>query len=160
MKKKILLAVVAALGLTAVAAAILRPDLLSMLGFGPERTVRKRAVAYWEARVANDTSSMATYAHPLQRAQQENTLLVTDAYEITSVRVDGDKATVGIKAKYHLKMPQMKNLERDVVHDDIWVRYKGEWYHDLHPVGLGEVLQRGLGKWKPPTEPAPQGGTK
>jgi hypothetical protein len=156
--KKTVLAVVAALGLTAVAAALLRPDLLSHVGFGPERAVRKRAEGYWDARIENDPKKIAPFVHPLQKAEQENTLLVTQSYEITRVEVNGDQARVGIKAKYRLRLPQMSNIEREVTHDDGWVRYKGEWYHELHPVGLGEVLQQGLGKWKPPVDATPQGG--
>jgi hypothetical protein len=158
LKKKILLATVALLGLGAIAAAYMHPDWLSMLGFGEERAVRKRAEGYWNARIANDAKAMAPFIHPLQKAVQENTLLLTDSYEILGVKVNGNEAKVELKAKYRLKLPQTNKLEREITHEDTWVRYNEEWYHGLHPVGFGEVLQQGLGKWKPPTAPAPESG--
>lgn len=152
-KKKALFGLVLLFGVCSLAVVLSRGG---WIGLGAERAVRKRAVGYWEARLANDAKGMAPYTHPLQKSFQDNTLLVTESYEITGVKVDGDEATVGIKAKYRLKQPLMTKVERDVTHNDKWVRYKGEWYHAPHPVGLGEVLEQGLGKWKPPTEPAPQ----
>ena len=82
MKKKLLLAVVALLGLGAVAAAYMNPSWLSMIGLGPERAVRKRAEGYWNARIENDNKAMAPFVHPLQKAIQENSLLLTDSFEI------------------------------------------------------------------------------
>lgn len=155
MKKKLLLATVALLGLGAIAAAYMNPSWFSILGLGPERAVRKRAEGYWVARVANDNKGMAPFVHPLQKAVQENSLLLTDSFEILGVSVQGDEAKVEIKAKYRLKLPQTSGLEREITHQDTWVRYGGEWYHALHPVGFGEVLQQGIGKWKPPTGPPP-----
>ncbi len=153
MKKKVLLAIVALLGIGALAAAW-----FSMIGFGPERAVRKRAEGYWIARVANDDKAMTPYIHPLQKAVQENKLLLTDSFEILGVTISGDEARVQVKAKYRLKLPQTNKLEREITHEDGWVRYGGEWYHALHPVGFGEVLQQGLGKWKAPTAPPSDSG--
>lgn len=149
MKKKIVVGMLLGFGLCGVAVVLARPD---WVGFGSERVVRKRAEAYWNARVANDLKAQAPYVHPLQKALQDNSILITETYEITGVKVDGDNALVGIKAKYRLKHPLMSKVEREISHDDKWVRYKGEWYHGLHPVGLGETLEQGLGRWKPPTE--------
>jgi len=160
LKKKLLLATVAVLGLGAVAAAYMHPAWLSVIGLGPERAVRKRAEGYWNARVANDAKAMAPFAHPLQQMEQENDLLLTDSFEILDVKVNGEKADVQVKAKYRLKLPQTSKLEREITHQDGWVLYKGEWYHALHPVGFGEVLKQGLGQWKPPTAPPPERGTK
>ena len=158
MKKKLLLTVVALLGLGAIAAAYLDPDWLSVLGLGPERAVRNRAQGYWTARVANDMKAMAPFIHPQQQAVQENSLLLTDSFEIMGVTVNGDEAKVEVKAKYRLKLPQTNKLEREITHEDTWVRFQGEWYHALHPVGFGEVLQQGLGKWKPPANPKRDSG--
>lgn len=159
MKKKLLLAALAILSLGALSTAYLHPNWLSVLGLGPERAVRKRAEGYWNARVANDLKAMAPYVHPLQGAIQENSLLLTDSFEITDVTVDGNSAKVTIKAKYRLKLPKVNKLERELTHEDSWVQYKGEWYHALHPVGFGEILKQGLGKWKPPVDPNPESGT-
>lgn len=152
MKKKIILAVVAALGLTAVAAGLLRPDLLGVFGLGPDRALRKRAEGYWNARMANDPKMLAPYSHPLQKPQQANTMLYTRSFEIKSVTIDGDKAKVAVHAKHTVKLPQGSSFDRELDHEDQWVRYDGEWYRALHPVGLGEMLQHSLGKWKPPSE--------
>jgi len=154
MIKKAILATAAIAGLCAAGTVLLRSEWIP--GRGPESVVRKRAEGYWNARVAGDPKLMAPYSHPFQAAIQENTLLVTDAFEITKVQVDGDKATVGIKAKYHLKMSQMQAINREMESEDHWVRYKDQWYHALHPVGFGEVLAQGIGKWKQPTAPPKQ----
>jgi hypothetical protein len=151
-KKKALFGTVLVFGVCSLAVVLARPQ---WIGLGTERALRKRAAGYWDARLANDMKAMSPYVHPLQKSIQENTILVTESYEITDVKVEGDEAVVGIKAKYRLKEPLMAKVEREVTHDDKWVRYKGEWYHAPHPVGLGEVLQQGLGKWKPPTEAPP-----
>jgi hypothetical protein len=151
-KKKTLIGAVLVFACCSLAVVLARPG---WIGLGPERAVRKRAEGYWDARVAKDLRGLAPFVHPLQRAIQENSILETDSYEITRVQVDGDVAIVGIKAKYRLKQPLVRNIDRELLHDDKWVRYKGEWYHAPHPVGLGEILEQGLGKWKPPKEPPP-----
>ncbi len=153
MKKKVVIGAVVVFGVCSLAVVLARPD---WIGLGADRAVARRAEAYWTARVAGDLKALAPYVHPLQKSIQEDSILVTESYEITDVKVDGDEALVAIKAKYRLKHPMMSKLEREVSHDDKWVRYKGEWYHALHPVGLGEVLQQGLGKWKPPVDPNPE----
>ncbi len=151
-KKKIVIGSALVLSLCGVIVALARPD---WFGRGAETAVRKRAEGYWNARVAGDPKALAPYVHPLQKSIQENSILVTDSYEVTGVKVEGDEALVGIKAKYRLKHPMTSKLERELTHEDKWVRYNGEWYHGLHPVGLGELLRQGLGKWKPPTGPSP-----
>ena len=153
MIKKAILATAAVAGLCGLGAALLRPDWLPF--FGTSHAVRQRAEQYWTARVAGDLKGMAPYVHPLQGAIQENSLLATDQYEITHVEVKGAEATVAVTAKYHLKMSQIKNIDREVTSNDPWVLYQGQWYHALHPVGFGEILAQGLGKWKPPTAPKP-----
>jgi hypothetical protein len=152
--KKIVLVGVVVLGLGGAAAAVARPDWFSFLGLGQERAVRKRAEGYWNARLANDMKAMAPFAHPLQKTLPENKLLTTETYEITDIKIEGDEAMVAVKAKYKLKLGEKLNtVNRELDHQDHWVRYKGEWYHALHPVGLGEILHHGLGKWKPPVDP-------
>ncbi len=152
MIKKAILATTVIAGVCGLGAVLLRPDWLPSAG-GPSKDVRTRAEGYWGARVAGDMKQMAPFMHPLQAAAQDNSMLVTESYEITKVEVNGDNATVGIKASYQVKMAQMSSLKREVTSDDHWVRYQGQWYHALHPVGFGEVLAHGLGKWKPPTAP-------
>ena len=83
MMKKAILATAAIAGLCAVGTVLLRSEWIP--GRGPESVVRKRAEGYWNARVAGEPKLLAEYAHPFQAAMQENTLLVTDAYEITKV---------------------------------------------------------------------------
>jgi hypothetical protein len=153
MIKKAILAAVALAGVCAVGMALLRPEWLPFVG--PSARVRARAEGYWNARVAGDAKALAPFAHPLQKTQPEGSTLATDSFEITSVAVNGDEATVSLKAKYRVRMPQMRNIEREVSHEETWVRYENQWYRALHPVGLGEVLSQGLGKWKPPTEAKP-----
>ena len=154
MKKKILVGAVIVLGLTAVAMVATQPGWLMSLVLGEERAVRKRAEAYWTARQAGDLRAMAPFVHPLQKAVQENDLLETRAFEITGVTVKGDEALVGVKGKFRVKLARTSSADREMTQDDRWVRYKGVWYHALHPVGFGEVLKQGLGKWKEPQAPA------
>ncbi len=158
MKKKLLLVAIAVLGLCAVSVAVLKPGWLGPLGLGEERAVRKRAEGYWNARVAGDLKAIAPYVHPLQKSIQENNVLLTDSFEIAGVTVNGDHATVAVKAKHRVKLARVANVDREMEHEDRWVRYKGEWYHELHPTSFGEILQQGLGKWKPPVDPNPEGG--
>ena len=154
MKKKILVGAVIVLGLTAVAMVASQPSWLTSLVFGEERSVKKRAEAYWTARQAGDLRAMAPFIHPLQKSVQENDLLETRSFEITGITIKGDEALVGVKGKFRVKLARTTSTDRELVQDDRWVRYKGEWYHSLHPVGFGEVLQQGLGKWKGPKNPA------
>ena len=151
MIKKVILATTVIAGLCGVGAVMLHPNWLP--GHGPSSVVRERAKGYWNARVAGDSKQLAPFVHPLQTEAQDNSMLQTESYEITKVEVNGDNATVGIKATYHVKMAQMTSIKREVDSEDHWVRYKDQWYHALHPVGFGEVLAQGLGKWKPPTAP-------
>jgi hypothetical protein len=155
MKKKVLIGGVIVLGLAAGAMMATRTGWLTALVLGEEGAVKKRAEAYWSARVSGDMKAMAPYVHPLQQAVQQNDLLETRSYEITNVKVEGDEALVAIKAKYRVKMARTSSADRELAHDDRWVRYKGVWYHALHPVGFGEILQHGLGQWKAPTTPPP-----
>ncbi len=155
-KRKIavgVLMIAGACGVTAIAAG---SGWLSTLGLGPERAVRARAAGYWNARMTGDLKALAPYVHPLQKSLQENNVLATDSFEITGVKVNGDEATVGVKAKYEVKLGQTSRLGREMAMEDHWVRYKGQWYHALHPTGFGEILRQGLGKWKPPAEPQSQ----
>lgn len=157
MKKRVLVGAVVSLGLCGLIVAAARPE---WFGFGAASSVRARARGYWDARLKGDVQSVAPFVHPLQKAVTDNSVLITEAYEITGVKVEGDEALVGIKAKYRFKSPLMAKMSRDITHQDKWVRYRGQWYHAQHPVGLGEVLEQGLGKWKPAvdttTPPAPQ----
>ena len=149
MKKKVIIGAVLSLGLCGLSVALVRP---SWIGFGEEKTIRKRAQGYWDARVSGELKAIAPFAHPLQKALQDNSVLITESYEITGVKVDGDTASVGVKAKYRLKQAAFAKVTREIALDDQWVRYKGEWYHQVHPVGFSDILMQGLGKWKPPTE--------
>ena len=156
MKKKLLVGSVIVLGLTAVAMVATQPGWLTSLVFGEERAVRNRAEAYWTARQAGDLRAMAPFVHPLQKAVQENDLLETRSFEITNVTVKGDEALVAVKGKFRVKLARTSSADREMDQEDHWVRYQGQWYHALHPVGFGEILQRGLGKWKQPKAPATQ----
>lgn len=151
MIKKAILATTVIVGVCGLGIVLLRPSFLPQ--YGQQNEVRKRAEGYWNARLTGDQKQLVPFIHPLQAALQENTMLVTKEYEITKVEVKGDKATVAIKAKYDLKMAQASSIKREVESNDEWVRYNGQWYHALHPVGFGEVLAQGIGKWKPPTAP-------
>jgi hypothetical protein len=136
----------AVLGLAAVCLALVRPQWVP----GSSSSLRRRAEGYWTARAAGDLKGMSLYAHPDQQPLPSDTLLATTGFEITDVKVDGENGFVSIKAKHRVKLSETNSLERDLVHRDSWVRLDGEWYHALHPVGVGEILSHGLGKWKPP----------
>lgn len=153
MMKKAIFAAAAVAGLCGVGAVLLRPDWLPLLG--TTAAVRARAEGYWNARLTGDPKATAPFAHPFQKAQTASSALATDSFEITGVTVKGDQATVSLKAKYRVQTAQVRNLEREITHEDRWVRYEGEWYRALHPVGFSEVLSHSLGKWKPPTGPKP-----
>jgi hypothetical protein len=152
MKKKILIGALIAVSLAAVAMVATKPGWLTSLVFGEERVVRKRVEGYWTARLAGDLKAMAPYIHPLQKAVQENDLLETRSYEIGDIQIKGDQAMVAVKAKYRVKLARTSSAERELAQEDHWVRYKGQWYHALHPVGFGELLEQGLGRWRPKTD--------
>ncbi|PWB80189.1 MAG: hypothetical protein C3F08_05010 [Candidatus Methylomirabilota bacterium] len=110
-----------------------------------EARLRERAAAYWEARVAGDLITAYQLHEPNFRkkvtltafAQGRGVSTVFD-YEITAVRIEGDKGFVTTKVNYTITHPMLaKPVEprwRDIEEQWRWVN--GEWYRRFRfPMG-------------------------
>jgi hypothetical protein len=93
---------------------------------------------------------MAEFAHPLQSQVVQPGLLVTEGYEIRSITVDGDRATVDVTVRSRLKHPMFSKKEREVRLEQPWVKYRGRWYLEPQPIGLADSIRKRRGTWKPP----------
>jgi hypothetical protein len=165
MKKKTMKLAMLGLGLAAAAGALgwgaTHPEWLGKLGLqSPERTLRSRIDGYWQARVQGDLSQMAQYIHPLQGGVPDPGMLVTESYELEDVQIDGDSAVAMLRVRSRLKHPILSARERDTELQSRWVRYEGQWYQDVSPIGLNQAIKMYNGEWTPPTaaptEPAVQ----
>jgi hypothetical protein len=157
MKKKTVKLATLGLGLAAAVGALgwgaTHPEWLGKLGLqSPERVLRGRINGYWTARVDGDLREMARYIHPLQGAVPDPGMLVTESYELEKVQIEGDTAMAVLRVQSRLKHPILSSRQRDTELESRWVRYKGQWYQDVAPIGLNEAIKMYNGEWTPPTE--------
>ena len=117
---------------------------------GPEGVLKQRITSYWEARVAGDLDGMAQYVHPLQKELTQPGMLVTEAYELRDLTVEGDSAAALVWTQSRLRHPQLSARTREKELRTQWVRYEGSWYRALTPSSIGEAIQYTRGEWTPP----------
>ncbi|MFQ5767233.1 MAG: hypothetical protein ACE5ID_04540 [Acidobacteriota bacterium] len=157
MKRIAMLAVLAVLGGGAAFAWVGGLSWLDSLGLrGDEALLRSRVEAYWQARVEGEMEKQVPYIHPLQKSIPEPGMLITEKAKVLDLRLDGDEAYATVDMTVRLKHAILGNKEREVKLEDKWVRYQGEWYKDVHPVGLTNIIKEAEGKWKNPAEEAKQ----
>jgi hypothetical protein len=108
---------------------------------------------YWEARLKADMQGMADYIHPAQETLPNPGMLVTEAYEIQNLAVDGDAAVATVKLRSRLKHSLFSQMTREVTIQDKWVRYKGQWFKQPSPVTMHDAIKAFRGEWTPPVLP-------
>ncbi len=122
---------------------------------GQDRLVRSRVEAYWQARRAGDLTEMSRYEHPEQQWSADPKMLETAAYEIRSIEIDGEEAVAVVAFTARLKHPQFSRLDREIVANDRWVRYDGDWHREKHPMNIKELLGEARQRLHPSGKPAP-----
>jgi hypothetical protein len=123
---------------------------------GQEKLVESRLKAYWDARVDGDLARMSEFIHPLQEAVPDPGMLVTESYEIADLTVAESVADARLQVKSRLKHPILSSRERDVELVNRWVKYEGNWYVDVTPIGLNDVIKKHKGEWTHPSQQAVQ----
>jgi len=108
---------------------------------GQERLLKGQIEAYWQARIDQDMETMAEFEHPLSDGVADAGMLVTDSYSIDRIEVNGDEALSVVKLVTHIKHPLLSGRTREVNMRDIWVRYEGEWYRDVHPTSFSDIIK-------------------
>lgn len=153
--KKLMIGLVVSLTVGGLAVAALGGmSWLDDLGLrGPERQVRSRMLGYWEARLKADMQGMGEFIHPAQTTLPNPGMLVTEAYEIQDLAVDGDAAVATVKLRSRLKHSLFSQMTREVTIEDRWVRYKGQWFKQPGPVTMYDAIQSHRGRWTPPVVP-------
>jgi len=154
MMKKAAIGLVLVLTLGGAVAAMGGMSWLDSTGLrGQERLLNSRIDAYWDARKGGDIETMAAYIHPLQESVPEVGMLVTEAYELQDLSIDGDRAMSTVSVRSRLKHPIFSSRERTVELKTAWVRYHGKWYKDVTPSTITDAIKQYQGKWTPPTDP-------
>jgi hypothetical protein len=116
---------------------------------GPQRTLERRIVGYWEARMEGNLEQIAQFVHPQQSSVLDPGMLSTEAYEINTISMEGEEATVALTVQSRLKHPIFADRQREVELASKWVRYEGKWYLDIQPVGYHQAIQFYKGQWSP-----------
>ncbi len=118
---------------------------------GEERRVRSRMEGYWQARVAEDVDKMSKYAHPAQPIVPQPGTLITEAFEIEGIALDGERAVATTKIRTHIKHTQFTSKSKEITLEDPWVRFDGTWYREPRPTTLQDMMKSLRGEWVPPT---------
>jgi hypothetical protein len=113
---------------------------------GDDVPLRRRATAYWEARVARSPQVFDFYP-PVElrddlggRPLAEGGNMQFTAFEIEGVQVDGDEATVRVAVQARVLLSRASGpaeLTRKAVVSEAWQRIDGTWYKRPVPAGLG-----------------------
>jgi len=119
---------------------------------GSARQAESRMRGYWEARVAGDLEALSNYLHPMQTQIVQPGMLVTEAYEIHGVAVDGERATASVKVRSRLKHPVLSAKVREVELQSSWIKYEGQWYLEPQPIGLADSIRKRRGEWVSPIQ--------
>jgi hypothetical protein len=124
---------------------------------GEERLVRSRIDGYWNARVQGDLAAMARYQHPDQQSVPDTGLLTTEAFEIRSLSIEGDQATAEVAVKARLQHPKLRNMEREVVAKERWVKVDGRWHRDKQLTSIKDMFRGVQDRLHPSGDTAPDG---
>jgi hypothetical protein len=105
----------------------------------PERALRERAQAFWEARVKEDFASQYSYLEPKVRRQLSLADYIKQqgpvqymAARVEGVQVDEARGLVTVRIRVHIRLPRLVELrDQEKVFQEEWVRRGGEWYRLL-----------------------------
>lgn len=122
---------------------------------GQDRLVRSRVEGYWQARLEGDLAKMAGFEHPEQQWSADPKMLETAKYEIRSIEIDGDEAVAVVAFTARLKDPKLSRFNREIVANDRWIRYEGNWHREKHPMNIKELLGEARQRLHPSGKPAP-----
>ena len=117
---------------------------------GPEGVLKQRIDSYWQARMDGDMDEMAQYVHPLQEELTQPGMLVTEAYEVRDISVEGENADAKIWVQSRLRHPQLSARTRETELSTNWVMYEGTWYRALNPSTITDSIKYSRGEWTPP----------
>jgi hypothetical protein len=124
---------------------------------GAERQARSRIAGYWNARLDNDVNALAEFVHPAETMIIDPGMLVTEAYELRDVAVEGDEAVAKVWLRSRIKHAMFSGKTRELEIADHWTRFRGQWYKTPGPNTIKDAIDAQRGLWKPPhLEEAPK----